>query len=60
MCVGVCRNLPMQVLKVAAMASTGMQSTDVEGSVAKLVSGGDAGISMLLICGLLRGGWEGC
>lgn len=44
---------PMQVLKVGAMASAGMQSLDV-GSVARFVPG-EFGFSMLIFWLLRRG-----
>lgn len=49
------KDLPMQVLKVGAMAPAGMQSMDAEGLVAGLTSEGKAGISIILICRLSRG-----
>lgn len=58
----VCMYLPMQVLKVEVMASAGMQSSDIEGSVARFISGGKAAFSMtLMICRWLLGiGRRGC
>lgn len=53
----VCMYLPMQVLKVGAMASAGMQSIDVEGSVASFISGGKAGFSIIWTCGGEEEGW---
>lgn len=40
-------NIPMQVPKVGSIASVGMESMHVRGSVSALIPGGSAGISII-------------